>query len=172
MDNICEWDKCKEVGDFKAPIEKDNSKKFRWFCREHIKLFNKNWNYFEGMTQYEIENFLKSDITWHRPTQEFGSSDNFFNILWNNTLDDKFKIYQEDKLFDLRKRKKLSEKDRDAFKIMELESNADWVMIQKRFKTLVKKFHPDKNSGNKKYEDKLKKITLAYSHLKMIMITK
>jgi len=172
MDNICEWDKCKEVGDFKAPIEKDNSKKFRWFCGEHIKLFNKNWNYFEGMTQYEIENFLKSDITWHRPTQEFGSSDNFFNILWNNTLDDKFKIYQEDILFNLRKRKKLNEKDRDAFKIMELESNADWALIQKRFKTLVKKFHPDKNSGNKKYEDKLKKITLAYSHLKMIMITK
>ena len=43
--------------------------------------------------------------------------------------------------------------------------------IQKKFKTLVKKFHPDKNSGNKQFEDKLKKITLAYSHLK-IMIKK
>ena len=49
---------------------------------------------------------------------------------------------------------------------------ADWTTIQKKFKTLVKKFHPDKHSGNKQYEDKLKKITLAYSHLKMIMITK
>ena len=55
---------------------------------------------------------------------------------------------------------------------MGLELNADWSIIQKKFKTLVKKFHPDKHSGNKKYEDKLKKITLAYSHLKMIMITK
>ena len=172
MENICEWDKCKEVGSFKAPAEKDNSKNFKWFCKEHIKLFNKNWNYFEGMTQNEIENFLKSDITWHRPTQQFGSSDNFFNILWNNTLDDKFKIYKDDKLFNLKKRKKLSEKDKDAFKIMELELTADWSMIQKKFKTLVKKFHPDKNSGNKKYEDKLKKITLAYSHLKMIMMVK
>jgi len=172
MENICEWDKCKEVGSFKAPAEKDNSKNFKWLCKEHIKLFNKNWNYFEGMTQNEIENFLKSDITWHRPTQQFGSSDNFFNILWNNTLDDKFKIYKDDKLFNLKKRKKLSEKDKDAFKIMELELTADWSMIQKKFKTLVKKFHPDKNSGNKKYEDKLKKITLAYSHLKMIMMVK
>ncbi len=172
MENICEWDKCKEVGSFKAPAEKDNSKNFKWLCKEHIKLFNKNWNYFEGMTQNEIENFLKSDVTWHRPTQQFGSSDNFFNILWNNTLDDKFKIYKDDKLFNLKKRKKLSEKDKDAFKIMELELTADWSMIQKKFKTLVKKFHPDKNSGNKKYEDKLKKITLAYSHLKMIMMVK
>ena len=55
---------------------------------------------------------------------------------------------------------------------MELEFAADWTTIQKKFKTLVKKFHPDKHSGNKKYENKLKKITLAYNHLKMIMITK
>ena len=55
---------------------------------------------------------------------------------------------------------------------MELELNADWPIIHKKFKTLVKKFHPDKHAGNKQYEDKLKKITLAYSHLKMIMMTK
>ena len=38
--------------------------------------------------------------------------------------------------------------------------------IQEKFKTLVKKFHPDMNSGNKKYEEKLKLITLAYTQLK------
>ena len=64
------------------------------------------------------------------------------------------------------------EKDKDAFKIMGLEFNTDWPSVQKKFKTLVKKFHPDRNSGNKQFEDKLKKITLAYSHLKMIMIKK
>ncbi len=67
---------------------------------------------------------------------------------------------------------KLSEKDKDAFQIMGLELNADWSIIQKKFKTLVKKFHPDKNAGNKQFEDKLKKITLAYSHLKIIMVSK
>ena len=86
MKNICEWDSCKNVGKFKAPAERDNSKNFKWLCEEHIKLFNKSWNYFDGMSQGEIENFLKSDLTWHRPTQKFGSTDNFFNILWNNTL--------------------------------------------------------------------------------------
>ena len=67
---------------------------------------------------------------------------------------------------------KLCEKDKDAFRIMELEFNADWPIIQKKFKTLVKKFHPDRNSGNKQFEDKLKKITLAYSHLKLVMTRK
>ena len=171
MKNICEWISCKKVGNFKAPIERDNSKNFKWLCEDHIKPFNNNWNYFEGMTQNEIENFLKSDLTWHRPTQKFGSSDNFFNILWNNALSDKFKFFHEKKYFNTNNRK-FSERDRDAFGIMGLESNTDWATVQKKFKTLVKKFHPDKNLGNKKYEDKLKKITLAYSHLKMIVINK
>jgi|TARA_B110000116_G_C16564113_1_gene458854 hypothetical protein len=172
MENICEWQNCKESGEFKAPIEKDNSKNYQWLCEEHIKLFNKNWNYFEGMSQNEFENFLKSDVTWHRPTQKFGASDNFFSILWNNALSDKFNIFKEKKNLNNLNNKILSEKDKDAFRIMELEFDTDWSNIQKKFKTLVKKFHPDKNLGNKKYEDKLKKITMAYSHLKIIMIKK
>ena len=171
MRNICEWDSCKETGKFKAPTERDNSKNFRWLCEEHIKVFNKSWNYFDGMSQNEIENFIKSDLTWHRPTQKFGSADNFFNILWNNALSDKFKIFNEKENgpAHINSYKKLCEKDKDAFEIMELEFSADRVTIQKKFKLLVKKFHPDKHSGDKRYEDKLKKITMAYSHLKMIM---
>ena len=172
MENICEWNSCKEKGKFKAPIEKDNSKKFKWMCEEHIKLFNKSWNYFEGMNQNEIENFIKSDVTWHRPTQKFGSSDNFFNILWNNALNDKFNFFRQENNINNLNGTKLYEKDKDALRMMGLELNASWPIIQKRFKTLVKKFHPDKNAGNKQFEDKLKKITLAYSHLKLIMLRK
>jgi len=169
MKNICEWDNCKEAGTYKAPTERDNSKNFRWLCEEHIKVFNKSWNYFDGMSQNEIENFIKSDLTWHRPTQKFGSADNFFNILWNNALGDKFKIFKEEGSTHINNNNKLCEKDKDAFIIMGLEFSSDWTTIQQKFKTLVKKFHPDKHSGDKRYEDKLKKITMAYSHLKMIM---
>ena len=34
-----------EIGSYKAPVEKDNSKNYKWLCQEHIKLFNKKWNY-------------------------------------------------------------------------------------------------------------------------------
>ena len=172
MENICEWKNCKESGKFKAPLEKDNSKNYQWLCEEHIKFFNKNWNYFEGMSQNEIEDFLKSDLTWHRPTQKFASSDNFFNILWNNALNDKFNFFGQDEKMNGLNTGKLSEKDKDAFIMLGLELNVDWPIVQKKFKTLVKKFHPDRNSGNKQFEDKLKKVTLAYSHLKLIMIRK
>ena len=170
MENICDWLNCTQIGHFKAPIEKDNSKKYRWLCENHIKQFNKEWNYFEGMSQTDIEFFLKSDTTWHRPTQNFSSPDNFFNILWNNALNDKFNIFNEKNTNSKNNGKQiLTKKDEEAYKIMDLNVDSSWPIIQKQFKTLVKKFHPDMNSGNKKYEDKLKTITLAYSHLKIII---
>ena len=88
MKNICDWNNCNEIGEYKAPVEKDNSKKYRMLCLEHVKEFNKNWNYFSGMNDRQVIDFLKSDMIWHKPTQSFSSSDNFFKVLWNNTLKD------------------------------------------------------------------------------------
>ena len=166
MKNICEWNKCSKSGMYKAPVEKDNSRKFRLFCLEHIKIFNKNWNYFSDMNENEIEYFIKSDLTWHKPTKSFGSSENFFNILWGNALEDKFNIFKNSNHKDFKKTN-LSEKDRYALEILGLKYETKWSDIQKKFKTLVKKYHPDKNHGSKKYEDILKKVTLAYSQLKL-----
>ena len=39
MKNICDWNNCLEEGSYKAPIEKDNSKKYkigRASCRERV----------------------------------------------------------------------------------------------------------------------------------------
>ena len=74
MKNICDWNNCLEDGSYKAPLEKDNSKKYRMLCLKHVKEFNKNWNYFEGMDDDQIYEFIKSDMTWHKPTQSFNSS--------------------------------------------------------------------------------------------------
>ena len=65
--------------------------------------------------------------------------------------------------------KVLSQKDKDAYEVLEINYEAKWPEIQKKFKDLVKKYHPDKNQGNNKFENKLKKVTLAYSQLKKSM---
>ena len=168
MKNICDWEKCKKTGLYKAPVERDNSRKFRLLCLEHIKIFNKSWNYFANMSEGEVENFIKSDLTWHKPTRSFTSSENFFRVLWNNALDDNFNIFKTGNSKNFKK-SKLSEKDRHALDVLGLKHETKWVDIQKKFKILVKKYHPDKNQGSKKYEDLLKKVTLAYSQLKLSM---
>ena len=166
MKNICDWNNCSKEGLYKAPIEKDNSKKFRMLCLYHVKEFNKNWNYFDGMNDSQICEFIKSDMTWHKPTQSFGSSDNFFKILWNNTLKDEINKSKIKNQFDNMRQFKFDHNDVKAFSILGVSVGLKWEKIQNKFKALVKKFHPDINSGNKKYEEKLKLITLAYTQLK------
>ena len=104
MKIICDWKNCKEIGSYRAPVERDNSKKYRLLCIDHIKEFNKSWNYFENMNDQEIEFFIKSDLT-DKSTKKFGSSDNFFNILWNNALEDRLNIFNGSNFKDFKKPK-------------------------------------------------------------------
>ena len=166
MKNICDWNNCFEEAYYKAPVEKDNSKKYRMLCLNHVKEFNKNWNYFEGMDDNQIYEFVKSDMTWHKPTQSFTSSDNFFKILWNNVLKDDINKSKLNSHFDHMSKFRFNNNDVKAFSILGISVGIKWEKVQEKFKKLVKKFHPDMNAGNKKYEDKLKIITLAYTQLK------
>ena len=166
MKTICDWNNCFEIGEYKAPVEKDNSKNFRLLCLKHVKEFNKNWNYFSGMNDKEIINFLKSDMTWHKPTQGFSSSDNFFKVLWNNVLNEGFDDLKFKKHINSPKGLTFNNNDIKAFAVLGISVGLKWDKIQQKFKKLVKKFHPDINSGDKSYEEKLKVITLAYTQLK------
>ena len=166
MKNICDWNNCNEIGEYKAPVEKDNSRKYRLLCLEHVKEFNKNWNYFSGMNDDQIMDFLKSDMTWHKPTQNFSSSDNFFKVLWNDTLKDEMDNEKFKSDYNHMSKFKFDHKDIKAFSVLDVSVGLKWQKIQEKFKALVKKFHPDINAGNKKYEEKLKLITLAYTQLK------
>ncbi len=166
MKNICDWNNCFEIAEYKAPIEKDNSKNYRLLCLTHVKEFNKNWNYFSGMSDRQIYDWLKSDMVWHKPTQSFSSSDNFFKVLWNNALKDELDAASFKSQFNNINTSKFNINDIKAFGILGVSVGLKWNKIQEKFKKLVKKFHPDMNAGNKKYEDKLKVITLAYTQLK------
>ena len=166
MKTICDWNNCNNIGEYKAPVERDNSKKYRLLCLKHIKEINKNWNYFEKMNDAEILEFIKSDMTWHKPTQNFSAQDNFFKILWNNALKEDLNKNGIDKNYAKIAQLNFSNKDLKAFDILGLDVTINWENIRSKFKKLVKKFHPDMNSGNKKFEEKLKVITLAYTQLK------
>ena len=85
--------------------------------------------------------------------------------MWNNALEDKLNIFNSSNFKEFKK-SKISQTDKDALEVMGLNEASKWEEIHSKFKSLVKKYHPDKNQGDKRFEDKLKKITLAYSQLK------
>ena len=78
MKIICIGKNCKDIGIYKAPIEKDNSKKYKLLCLKYIKIFNKNLNYFENMNDQEIEFFIKSDLTCIKNYKKFWIFRKFF----------------------------------------------------------------------------------------------
>ena len=118
------------------------------------------------MSQNEIEDFIFKDIVGHRKTQKFGSRDNFFHKLWNNAIEDELLNLSKFKKILSQENQEFTQKQILALKKMELKPNISWIAIKEQFKKLVKKYHPDMNAGDKKYEEKLKEITIAYSYLK------
>ena len=162
----CHFKGCEEIGEYRAPSSPKDLGKYIWFCLKHIKEYNKKWNYFSDMNDNQVIDFLKSDMVWHKPTQSFSSSDNFFKVLWSNTLRDDLDKEKLKSDFNHMGQFRYNHKDIKAFEILGISVGSKWEKIYNKFKILVKKFHPDMNSGNKKFEEKLKSITLAYTQLK------
>ena len=54
---------------------------------------------------------------------------------------------------------------RDYYSVLDVSRSASADEIKKSFRELAKKYHPDKNPGDKKSEDKFKEVTEAYEVL-------
>ena len=57
-------------------------------------------------------------MTWHKPTQSFSSSDNFFKVLWNNTLRDELDKDRFKSEYNHMRQFKFNNKDIKAFEIL------------------------------------------------------
>ncbi len=54
---------------------------------------------------------------------------------------------------------------KDYYKILEISRNADETEIKKAYRKLAMQYHPDRNQGDKKSEEKFKEIAEAYAVL-------
>lgn len=71
-DPICTWDGCEKKGVHRAPVGRNAEGKFFLFCFEHVREYNKGYNYFSGLSDSEIARYQKEAITGHRPTWSVG----------------------------------------------------------------------------------------------------
>lgn len=176
----CCVDNCLEYGEYPAPkfhhfpgslknsTADDAPQKRDWYCLDHIRKFNRNWDFFSGMSIQEIEKFQIDALTGHRqvfriePRAKHWGQDKLneaYEAAW------KFRMGREY----IRKEKNIPDNEapkneRDAMLLLGLSYPLNKKDLKKRYYDLVKRFHPDKNGG-KTGEEKLKVINQAYSLL-------
>lgn len=174
----CQWDGCDQPGLHRAPVGRHREGEYFRFCFEHVRQYNKNYNYFSGLKDSEIARFQKEALTGHRPTWKVGSigsgrpAADFApfrsgHAAYYRRLGDPFNLFggerAETRSAHVRRLRPLEAK---ALETLGLDAKATGADIKARYKTLVKRHHPDANGGDRGSEARLREVLQAYRLLK------
>ena len=166
----CDKEDCKEKGEYKAPKSRKKLNEYYFFCLDHIKEYNKSWDFYKGLSVNQIENSMREDIIWNRPSWPLKGNyhkvmdqiNNFFNEEINDfNLNERESNYFRNKLVD----ENLTKDESKALSTFNLELPLTLDKIKKTYKKLVKIFHPDVNGNDKNAEEKFKEINNSYKIL-------
>ena len=174
----CEWQGCKEPGLYPAPKGRGQEGKYHRFCLDHVREYNKSYNYFAGLPDEEVIKHQKDDTIGHRPTWSLGVNSWARNRRPQNgarpggfvhsfTTNDPFGLFAERTVKPKNEPERpLKRAERKCLRQLNLEDSATKTDIKARFKELVKRLHPDHNQGNRASEDKLREVIQAYNYLR------
>ncbi|MEQ8666078.1 MAG: DnaJ domain-containing protein [Rhodospirillales bacterium] len=165
----CAWDGCDQPGDHRAPKSRDSLNDYQWLCLDHAREFNRAWNYYQGMSDDEVEADLRRDTTWNRPTWRLGGNGAFRP----DKLADPLGLFGEHGPGGAPAgggqppvRPPISREEERAYATLGLEYPVTADNLKTRYKVLVKEYHPDANPGDSTAEDRLKDINAAYRLLR------
>jgi hypothetical protein len=177
---ICAHPRCKQPGEFRAPNPYGRAPgpngpgDYQWLCLDHVREFNAGYDWFAGMTAEEISAAQSPLNVWPSETRAFRAGGNVDSPpKWsdfNDPLDAisaRFKGRMEEmKPATAPNGQMLSAEDRRALKTLGLGNDADKRTIRNAYSRLVRKYHPDKNGGDRAHEKALQDVIAAYTHLK------
>lgn len=162
----CDWPGCRSTATHKAPQSREALNKYYWFCLDHVRQYNKNWNYYAGMSEDEVEADVRRDTVWNRPTWKLGSGP--MADLLNGTINDPLDaagLAGEPGGAPPKSGLHVDRTTQLALDLFGLELPVTEEKIRARYKTLVKRHHPDANRGRKKSEEEFKRVQEAYQTL-------
>jgi hypothetical protein len=171
----CDHPGCAEPGEFRAPAQRrrgtfDEPGEWRWLCLDHVREFNLGYNYFSGMTPEEIEAAQTPYAGWERETRAFAARAGDPPPRWADFHDPldaigtRFRGLAGDGL--RKDGRELSADDRRHLKTLSLGPDADRRALRQRYLDLVRRYHPDKNGGDRSHEKALRAVIEAYTALK------
>ncbi|AGA65122.1 hypothetical protein B488_11300 [Liberibacter crescens BT-1] len=175
----CQWDGCNRSGEHRAPVGRNAEGQFFVFCFEHVKKYNKGYNYFSGLSDNEIGRYQKEAITGHRPTWVLGTNSAIRSAQPSSEgKNDYFQLEESDSFSFIKKNSHgyniASDKmvryvkplEANAFEMLGLLADSSPEEITSRYKDLVKKHHPDSNGGDRGSEGRFRAVIQAYRLLK------
>jgi len=144
-------------GLYPAPKSRDALRDYIWFCLEHVRAYNKTWNYYAGLQGAALEAEIRRATTWERPSWKFATGQPTGDM-----FDDTLGLFDFENRDQERRTANLSPEERKAWKIMKMQPITDLDQVKKKYKQLAKENHPDRNGGDANAEERLKEINLAY----------
>ena len=170
---LCEHDGCGAEATNRAPKSRDNPGEIWHFCEKHAALYNKNWNFFEGMTDDDARAHREAASHGGRPTWTVRASANSPDA----------HVYKkaaagEDPKDPLASRRATGRAAPDspdtrptapvlkALDTLGLDAHADRAKVRSTYAALVRQYHPDSNGGDRSAETRLNAVVKAYKVLK------
>ena len=173
---LCAEPGCEEPGEFRAPpLEgpggpSDRPQPYRWLCLEHVRAFNNRYNFFDGMTADEIHHAQRPLAGWERETRAFASAGGGDRPpKWADFADPLEAIqgrFGRARPAGRKDGKPVSAGDRQAFESLGLGIDATLGDVRKRYAELVRRYHPDRNGGDRSHEARLQRVVEAYQLLR------
>jgi DnaJ-domain-containing protein 1 len=174
----CEWEGCTEPGEYRAPKGPRTEGQYHHFCLEHVRHYNKAFNFFAGMSQDELDEALttppkaesRSTFATGNP-QNARASAKPATMRPGDKYGDPFGVFakyrhRQAQTPAAERVKPMTANDKRAFESLGFSGHAKSDDIKAAYKNLVKIHHPDVNGGDRSSEEKLRTIIAAYSHLK------
>lgn len=170
----CEWPGCPEPGEFRAPGERrpgfDGPGDYRWFCLDHVREFNAGYDWFEGMSAEEIFRAQSPIHGWERETRAFSPTAGIDAApRWADFADPLEAISARARMRQPAARsdgKPVTPDERKALDVLGLPLDASRNDLRNRYSQLVRKYHPDRNGGDRSYETRLQAVVEAWQLLR------
>jgi hypothetical protein len=172
----CSAPGCDEPGEFRAPGAHapsfDGPGDWRWLCLEHVREFNAGYDWFEGMTPDEILEAQSPIAGWRNQARAFRPDAGIDGVPRWADFDDPLEAIGA-RASDIRARAagrrqmtRFTARERDALEAMGLGPDTDLHGLRKRYSTLVRRYHPDRNGGDRTHEGRLQRVVEAYQLLR------
>lgn len=161
----CDWEGCTEKGLYPAPRSSGKLNEYRWFCLKHIRIYNKNWDYFKDKSDEEVHDYKINSLYGHRKTWAMGIDAEKRVKNMHDTSEKILSSMFDDEDWGSKVPIRLPEDIRNALATLNLLYPITKKEIKKKYKELVKIHHPDMNNNCKNSEETFKKLTESYKIL-------